>query len=83
MISWQCIVGDRSDILLDETSCLIVEKGMLSTRAQWSTWSSKTLYSVVGSWPFGTSAVHTIDASTGHGIAVCQSVGGAVGKRYS
>lgn len=60
---------------------------MLSTGAQWSTWSSETLYSVVGSWPLGISPVHAIGATTGHVVAVCQSVrralSSAVGKRYS
>lgn len=72
-------------ILLDKASCLGVEKSMFSTRAQWPTRSSKTLYSVVRSWPFGAGAIDTIGGST-HGVAVRQAVGGcvggAVGGRY-
>lgn len=55
---------------------------MLSTRAQWPTRSSETLYSVVGRWLFGPAGVDAIGTS-GHGVVVVMSVGGAVGKRYS
>lgn len=55
---------------------------MLSTRAQWPTGSSETLYSVVGSRLFGSTAIDAI-GTRGHGVAVGISVGGAVGTRYS